>query len=202
MAYAYCDFRRSESLRSSNILGSIVAQCCTATFSISEAIRTAFKASKTPGHDAPPSLTLLKEAISEILQNKKIFILIDGLDESQQATEVGDFLHEICSENFPAGAKVLVTGRKIESLEQLFSNDLQIQLSHHKKEVREDIQVYIDGQFQSDRRLQWLNVEIREHISETLVQDSNAMYVQSRSLQMSFSSLMINQSGFAGSNAS
>ncbi len=154
-----------------------MAQCCTGTRSITDAIRTAFKVSKSPGHHAPAPLSLLRESISEILEHRKLFGLIDGLDESQQATEVGDIFHDICSDHAHLNAKVLVTGRKTESLEQVFGNDLQIQLGDHKKEVREDIQVYINSQLPSDRRLQWLHLEVEEHISETLIQDSNSMHV-------------------------
>ena len=177
VAYSYCDFRKSESFEPSNILGSIVVQCCSGIRSVPGAIQDAFAASKPSGRDAAPSLSLLKESILEILKDRKVFILIDALDESQQATKVGDLLHGICNEYTHLHVKILVTGRNTESLEQTFANELQIRLNDHKKEVREDIDMYISSRIQSDRRLQWLHPDVKKHISETLSQDSNSMYV-------------------------
>lgn len=176
VAYTYCDFRKSESLEPSNILGSIVAQCCMETGSIPGAIRAAFKASQSAGHEAPPSLTLLKESLSEMLQTRKIFILIDGLDESKMSIELGDIIRSIYIRDSHSHARVLVTGRKTESLEQVFNDALQLQLHDHRQEIREDIQVYVRSQLQKNRHLQWLPSEIKQHISDALAADSNPMF--------------------------
>jgi hypothetical protein len=82
------------------------------------------QASRSASHEAPPSLTLLKESVSEMLQTRKIFVLIDGIDETRKLVELGDIIRSICFGGSHLHARVLVTGRKTESLEQIFDDAL------------------------------------------------------------------------------
>ena len=177
VAHVYCDFRDSESLEPSNILGSVVAQCCMSSATISDSIRTAFQASRSSGYDNHPPLALLKESITRILENHTLFILIDGLDESPQTVYMGKVIHNVLSEDVNLHAKVLVTGRKTENLVEVFGGALQLRLIDYRDEVHQDVETYIRSQLQSDKRLQWLHEDIKQHISESLLKDPNAMCV-------------------------
>lgn len=197
VAYVYCDFRKPESLEPSNILGSIVAQCYSEIRTVPEPIQDAFKASKPSGIDAAPPLDLLHEFIREFLNDRKLYVLIDALDESQKATKVCQLLRKICNEDTQLNVKILVTGRHTESLEQNLGNDLQIRLNDHKKEVSRDIDTYINGRIQSDQRLQWLPPNVKKDVTAILNQNSKSMYVTSTPRR----SKLICPPGFAGSNA-
>lgn len=175
VTYAYCDFRKPESLEATQILGSIVAQLCSELDLIPECVRAAYVESKSAGHHAGPQLTLLQDAVLEMLEAYKVYILIDGLDEIPRVEQVGDILHNIVSKNAHLNAKILVTGRRTESLEQSFIDDLQLRLTDHTKEIRDDIKSYINGRFGSDRDFQRLPPDVKEHILQRLNPESNSM---------------------------
>jgi hypothetical protein len=177
IAYTYCDFRAPESLKSSNILGAIISQYCLESGSVPDVLRAAYKSSQSPGYGASRPVSLLVDTITEILQHQKLYILIDGLDESTHAEEIGDLIQTIRSEDEHSNAKILVTGRPTEMLEKAFGSELQLRLTDHKKELSEDIDIYLKRQLELDKRLQWLHPETKQYILQTLTTDSNSMYI-------------------------
>ncbi|KAJ9157857.1 Ankyrin repeat protein [Pleurostoma richardsiae] len=176
VAYAYCDFRNPESCDLNNIFGSLLAQCCVALNFFPQALLDAYRASQEAGHGNGPPLDLLKACMASIVSDHKAYILVDALDESTDPASLVTPLKDLCLKHIATQAKVFVTGRNIEILEESLGSVPRLTLSNYAKDIGDDIRTYIGSRLQSDRRLQWLSSDIQNHISASLNQRSDSMF--------------------------
>ncbi|KAL9480807.1 hypothetical protein ACSS6W_005593 [Trichoderma asperelloides] len=177
LAIIYFDFIRKESQRTIDILASLVKQLVRDEPSLLAVIEKLqdkcrrIPAASRSDKDNPEFSKVLKHLISD--KSKKVFIVIDALDECANAD---DFLLEIFTILQDTEAKLFATTRPRESIEKRFKDGLFLEISADS----EDVQDYVRGRLSEFKVLSDENLDIRDEIKtylkrEIIAKISNAI---------------------------
>lgn len=177
LAIIYFDYIRKESQRTIDILASLVKQLVRDEPSLPAVIENLqdkyrrIPAASRSDKDISEFSKVLKHLISD--KSKKVFIVIDALDECENTD---DFLLEIFTILQDTEAKLFATTRPSESVEKRFKNGLFLEISADS----EDVQDYIRGRLSEFKVLSDENLDIRDEIKtylkrEIIAKISNAI---------------------------
>lgn len=147
MAYLYLHYKQSHSL--SDLLGSIVRQIVQDDTKLPESLIKDFQRHKNRGNE-PPSHLDLSIMIAQLVQQKPIYIVVDGLDECPFDTR-----QQLILLLQPHGFQdlklnLLITSRLLDDFETLARGFERINI---RADFR-DVDLFIDREFDSDAYLQ------------------------------------------------
>ncbi|KAK5999158.1 Vegetative incompatibility HET-E-1-like protein [Cladobotryum mycophilum] len=173
LAYFYCDFRNADAQTLRHIFGSLLSQLIAVTRACPDAVFTAYRDDRRAQNTAP-KLKMIRQCIVDICKEYRVFILLDGLDESNHKIELADSLMDLLQDT--PNTRVLVTSRSDVELEDILTDAERINFSHHANEVAGDIQTYITNRLQTDRRLSALTKNIHKDVATSLNAKSGGMF--------------------------
>ena len=159
------------------MLRSLIMQLFSNHQFISEPLASLFKSCQNG--EKQPQMEDLETLLKALIESsKKIYIVLDALDECERREELLDFL-EKAMEWKSEKLNLLMTGRRLKEFEDFFDGELdeRSRLSIQNEEVDEDIRSYIHGKLQSDRRFKrWQRQpEVQEEIESKLMKKSDGM---------------------------
>lgn len=134
----------------------------------------AHKDSIIPGRNRPSSWETLGQALSCISKDRRVFILVDAIDECEQSRELVNFFYKL-RENTPQ-LSVLFTGRE-EIVTDLGCESLpRLTMEKYRVEVDMDIKSYIEKRLGTDQGFRNLSPTVKGEIQTSLHQKCAGMY--------------------------
>jgi Cdc6-like AAA superfamily ATPase len=139
IAYIYCNFRRHDKQKATDLLLSILKQLAQDQSSLPESVKTLFINCKKK--QARPSL----DEISKVIQSvaalySRVFVVVDALDECQ-ASDRRTFLTNLFDLQIKCRANVLATSRFISQITTKFKGKPSLEIIASQ----EDIERYLEG---------------------------------------------------------
>jgi len=176
VAGLYCDYLERKKQTTSNMLGAMLKQLV-ARGDIPENIRKAFEGAKEHfggvGPDVSELLEMLKMAISQL---RRVFICIDGLDESLSEHQTGLLraLKTIVQE-LP-NIRLFLTGRPFirNEAERYFRSLDTLSVSPKREDIELVLRIKLDEDTEPDAMDDGLKADIMELIPQTM----SEMYAQ------------------------
>ncbi|KAI0808837.1 hypothetical protein GGR55DRAFT_680053 [Xylaria sp. FL0064] len=173
VAYFYCDFRRKEFQCAKSVVGSIVAQLCS-QFPYPNSLMAAYRNSKVPGQNQHPSWDVLEGTLSWLSKDRRIFVMIDAVDECEQGKDVITFFSKF--QEHTTQLSVLLTGRN-EILTDLECQSWpRLQMETRRVEVDIDIKLYIEKRLEVEEALRILPPLVKSEIRSCLHQKCAGMF--------------------------
>ncbi|OTB04523.1 hypothetical protein M426DRAFT_11417 [Hypoxylon sp. CI-4A] len=174
IAYFYCDFRDSKTQDLANLLGTVVRRVILQKRFIPEVIEEAYNLSTAAGNWRKPHASLLIEALQLLTCNSPLILLVDALDEIEDREEALDFFRRAADSM--SNITFLVTSREEQSIRRSLTGFRNIRIEDRVFEVDKDIGKYVDYRLRVDPNLQWLNVSVKEQISESMRTQATGMF--------------------------
>jgi NACHT domain len=169
-AYYYCYFGRNQD-ESHPFLRWIISQLCRQLKYIPEELRQLSNRGTEPGYND------LLEVLSTIFRRfRRVYIVIDAVDESQDRRFLLDLLIKTASDDAFEKVRLLVMSRKELDIQQAFEG-ICTSISLSNPLVDEDIRVYIENQLQTDRKLSRWPEPLKKDIRDALIKGAKGMYV-------------------------
>lgn len=143
IAYIYCDYQRQHEQKPFNLLASLLKQLIWRQLSFPDTMTSLYDCHKR--EQTQPTLEeILRELQSAIANYRRVFIVIDALDECQSSQGVRRrFLNEIFAIQDETRASVFATSRYIAEIREAFeargSRMMKIRASD------EDVRRYLEG---------------------------------------------------------
>ena len=164
----FCNSTDEAQQKSSDIIASLLRQLVQRKGLTDELKKLYERYSES--HDRP------RKQLSDLLQSTikkyvKVFIVVDALDECPK-TERDELIDEL--QKLKAVANVLVTSRKIESIELAFRGATHLEIHA----LNTDLEIYIRSKTQEDRRLKDYmrrDPSLQETVVETIVGNAKGM---------------------------
>jgi NACHT domain len=169
-AYYYCYFGRNQD-ESHHFLRWIINQLCR-------------QLSYVPGNlvsfkslgDEPSSADLLDVLSTIVKKFRRVYIVVDALDESQNRRFIVDLLVKIVGDDIFQNISLLTTSRKELDISRAFEG-LCSSISLSNPLVDEDICTYVESQLQTDHKFSRWPVSVRKDIRNALTKGAKGMYV-------------------------
>jgi Cdc6-like AAA superfamily ATPase len=142
IAYLYCNFRRQQEQRPSDLLTSLLKQLTQRQIPLPEAVKYLYERHKFKG--TRPSLDeIVRVLYSTVTSYSRLFILIDALDECQVSDgSQGKLLTEIFNLQAKAGVNLFTTSRFIpEILSEFKGKSIKLEI----RASNGDVERYLDG---------------------------------------------------------
>jgi Cdc6-like AAA superfamily ATPase len=142
IAYLYCNFRRQQEQRPSDLLTSLLKQLTQRQIPLPEAVKYLYERHKFKG--TRPSLDeIVRVLYSTVTSYSRLFILIDALDECQVSDgSQGKLLTEIFNLQAKAGVNLFATSRFIpEVLSEFKGKSIKLEI----RASNGDVERYLDG---------------------------------------------------------
>ena len=140
LVYQYCRFSDSTTLSSERLIGAMIAMLCskiTDSSSVPESLSKLFDRYRSSSY---PSLNEMQRPFHELCQyHARIFIIIDGLDEISNRSDVLEFLKSLSTTS--GIFKVFVASRPEFDLELAFESYLIVAVT--ESDVQLDIETYV-----------------------------------------------------------
>ena len=182
MAYFYCAFSVTESLISTNIFGSLLAQLCTVSPSalarVSELYSTHLENSSSTSRARGITEAQIADLIVQSLQGREeIFLLLDGINECEDPQVILDGLAKIigsCSECsvhlFISSINEKDIGSAMEALPNVMMETLR------QVDIQNDVRSLVLSTLETDPRLRRQSPELKKEIDWALTQGAKGMY--------------------------
>jgi hypothetical protein len=120
----------------------------------------------------PPEEKFLVEAVVTLAKelNKKVYIVVDALDECNDRSHLLPFLRDLAAES--TSVSVIVTSRDTNDIRNAFQNCSRLTLDNSSDKMLRDIKLCVDTRLQTDPDFAWLKQEMKAEIMEKLLSDS------------------------------
>jgi Cdc6-like AAA superfamily ATPase len=169
--YYYCYFGRAQD-ETPHMIRWVLSQLCRQMKDIPLEVSELYE------EGGQPTTAQLMDTLRTVLRSfKRIYLMIDALDESLERENILNFLVGIINHKQQefAGVQVLATSRKEHDIERALLNvSTDISLSNHY--VDEDIRVFIQHRLRDDRKFNRWSQELRSEIEDALVGGAKGMY--------------------------
>jgi Cdc6-like AAA superfamily ATPase len=172
IAYLYCNFR--QQYKRSDLLASLLKQLVRRRSFIPESLQKLYDC-----HNERQTRSSSDE-ISKILQSviadyRRVFIIIDALDECQ----VSDwgctvFLSEILSLQAKTGTNLFATSRFVPEIEKMFKQSISLEIRANG----EDVQRYLEGYMSRLPSFVLSSHSLQDEIKNTISKAVDGMYVR------------------------
>ena len=173
IAYIYCNFRRQDEQKISDLLASLLKQLVESQPSLLGSVKTLYGRHKD--RRTRPSL----DEISGVLQSvaatySRVFIIVDALDECQISDGCRQrFLAGLFNLHAKCGANLFVTSRPISSIEKEFKGNPMLEI----RASDEDVRIYLEGHMFRLPGFVVRSPDLQEEIKTDIVKAVNGMYV-------------------------
>ena len=178
IAYIYCNYRRQQEQRPTDLLASLLKQLVQEHPSVPESVKSLYECHK--GKRTRPSF----EEISKVLHlvatgYYRVFIIIDALDECQ-VSDGGrrKFLSEIFSFQAKTGINLFTTSRFILEIEKEFEECISLEI----RASDEDVRRYLDGHMLQLPSFVLRSPDLQEEIKTEIAEAVDGMYVSSHAV--------------------
>jgi hypothetical protein len=170
----YCDYRELHQQSTSKYLASLLGQLLTQRNTLSEQVKIAFQTySRKQVYPTFPEY--LDMVVGQMATFKKVYVIVDALDECTEANGVREELLEGIMQ-LPKFVSVMITSRHIPRIE-IYSRDAsQLTIRAHK----DDIQLHVRSRLGKEkiwgRRIR-LDSILQSKIADSVVERASGMYV-------------------------
>lgn len=169
-AYYYCYFGRNQD-ESHPLLRWIISQLWRQLKYIPGKLCSLYNLGTEPGYAD------LLEVFSTIVDKfRRVYIVVDALDESQDRRFLLDLLIRIASDDAFRKVSLLTTSRKELDIQRAFEGTCS-SISLSNPLVDKDICVYVENQLKTDRKLSRWPEPLRRDIRDALTRGAKGMYV-------------------------
>ena len=175
IAYLYCNFRRHEEQKPTDLLLSLLKQLLQEQPSIPENVKCLYNSHKYKR--TRPSINEISKVLHSIVTNySKSFIIIDALDECQITDgRRKRFLSEIFNLQAKTGASIFATSRYIPEITNEFKGATSLEI----RASSDDVQRYLDGHMSQLPTCVSHNYALQEEIKVEIIKAVDGMYVSS-----------------------
>ncbi|KAF7377540.1 ANK-REP-REGION domain-containing protein [Mycena sanguinolenta] len=172
--YTFCEFRNQQSTNPGSILCTLFSGLLRSypgdiSANFDDLIREERK-KQSPPQTVTRLLKLMRKAIPAF---KRIYLVLDGLDECDSRSELLESLPALASDN---DLHVFVASRQEEEIREAFCNATIISLGTQTDEVEGDIKLHISHELKNRRELARLPRELKDEIQATLESKASGMF--------------------------
>lgn len=132
--------------------------------------------------------TLVKILRELSFRFKKVYIVIDALNESRSVKEVLQLVQDVREWDHPE-LHLTVTSRQLPEIEATLTSLVTNKVCLQESGMKSDIELYIDGKFATDKRLAKWPVDIRSQIKAKLLEPDCGVYVYLAAVKISLTLL-------------
>jgi hypothetical protein len=173
IAYLYCNFRRKQEQKPTNLLASLLKQLTQRLPSIPESVKSLYE-SHNDKRTRPSFDEISKELRSVVVNYSKVFIVIDALDECQVSDGSHKrFLSEIFNLQIKTGLNLFTTSRFIPEIKKEFKGSVSLEIRASEEDVRRYLNRYI-SQLPS---FVLSSPDLQEEIKTKILKAVDGMYV-------------------------
>ena len=166
-AYYYCYFHRSQD-EAPHMLRWVLSQLCRQSNFVPDEVQELFHNGTEPG------IPQLISALSAVLHRfRRVYVLVDALDESLDRRKLLNVLKTLMSSNFRK-LRVLAMSRKEQDIEQALQN-ISCDISLSNARVDEDIRLYVHNIIRNDQRFMGWSSSLRNDVEDSLVGGAKGM---------------------------
>lgn len=173
VCYIYCNYKRKDEQTVENLLSSLLKQLAQSQSSLPDSLKDL--------HDrhgekrTRPSLDEISKALeSAAIQNSKVFIILDALDECQDLYRCRTkFLSAIFNLQMKSGANILATSRIIPEIMDRFKESPSIDI----RASDDDIRRYLHSRLPELRESVTNQCSLRDDIMTNITEAASGMYV-------------------------
>ncbi|KAI3326496.1 hypothetical protein HD806DRAFT_551522 [Xylariaceae sp. AK1471] len=136
IVYVYCDYKRQIEQTLENLLSSLLKQLAQSQASLPHSLKELYGRHKVKR--TRPSLDEVSKALELVtVQNSRVFIIVDALDECQAFDSCRTrFLSAIFNLQMKTGMNILATSRFIPEITDQFKGDISIEIRATKDDIR------------------------------------------------------------------
>lgn len=180
IAYVYLNFRRQEDQKLTHLLASLVKQLAQQDAFAAVALKTLHKTHET-SKTRPSMIELVKQLNSIVCSPsfRKIFIIVDALDECQSSENCRTkFVAELSRLGQGGKTNIFATSRPIPAIQNAFKQSSTITLeirAHH-----EDVHAYVEGSFDQLPSCIRRSTTLQEEIKTTIARAADGMFLLAR----------------------
>ncbi|KAJ6482417.1 hypothetical protein C8R45DRAFT_1099709 [Mycena sanguinolenta] len=172
--YTFCEFRNQQSITPGAILCTLFSGLLRSypdeiSANFDDLIREERKR-QSPPQTVAPLLKLIRKAIPAF---KRVYLVLDGLDECDSRSELLELLPSLASDD---DLHVFVASRQEEEIREAFCDATIISLGTQTEDVDGDIKLHISQELQNRRELARLPRELKEEIQATLESKASGMF--------------------------
>ncbi|KAG5794504.1 hypothetical protein H9Q69_006460 [Fusarium xylarioides] len=180
ISYIFCNFQRQDQQNSNGLLTCILKQLSAGLPSLPECLRSLYTSHSIP-RTRPSSREIISTLASVISEHKRVFIIIDALDEYGSAPGAREtFLMELGRLQQEFDVNLFATSRFDTTISSEIRYSFLHSMSLEINAVRDDICTYIEGNFNilpSDIRH---DKDLRRDIIESIQESVDGMFLLAR----------------------
>lgn len=176
IAYFYCSFSNDESLRPQNVLGSLLAQVIEASDPVYMQCESLFDNPSIAGMGNPGRIdvnTLIRMLVEQSKYREELYILIDGVNESTEPSEILQALKTISASPH---ARILISSIDEKGIRSSIREICNLNIETLRPEdVHEDISLLVHSSLKSHPRLKQLSPQLKEDVVLALTSGAEGM---------------------------
>ena len=173
IAYIYCNFRRQDEQKTSNLITSLLKQLTQGLSSLPDSVKSLYNSHKDK-RTRPLFDDILRTLQSVASIYSRIFIIVDALDECQVSNGCRmRFLSEMFSLQAKCQASIFATSRFIPEIDEKFKESIRLEIRASKQ----DVQRYLDGHMLQLPGCVLRNSKLQDEIKAEIINAVNGMYV-------------------------
>lgn len=175
LAYFYFDFNDGGRLSFTALIQSLVTQLAIQCKDMPDSILAIYKQHQesTKLMDEGTLVKILRELSFGF---KKVYIVIDALNESRSVEQVLQLVQDVREWDHPE-LHLAVTSRQLPEIEATLNSLVTNKVCLQTSGMKSDIEIYIDGKFATDKRLAKWPADIRAQIKKALLEPECGVYV-------------------------
>ena len=171
-AYFYFDFNDPQKQTVVGMLRSIILQLCVGNAQLLGELCELYR-QRNDGRQQPTLQGLTKSLLSLFVNNRRLYLILDALDECSERGKLLDIISQIVRAK--DHANLFVTSRKEKDITDALQGIFGSQLDLRGDLIDADIDLHVRRCLESDRCLQKWNAQIKQEILEALVQGADGM---------------------------
>ncbi|KAF4470193.1 Transient receptor potential channel pyrexia [Fusarium albosuccineum] len=173
VAYIYCDFRRHNEQKGSDLIASLLKQLCQGRRALPEGVKTLFSK-----HQAPrtrPSLSELRRALQEVAaEYSRVLFVIDALDECETADGcLIHFLEHLFNLQAETKTNLFATSRFIPEIMQEFEKAMSLEI----RATQHDVRRYLDDRMKRLPTFVQNRPELQEEVKARILESVQGMFL-------------------------
>ena len=178
VAYLYCNIRMQREQKVDDLLANLLKQLAQGQRSLPSSVEDLYKQHKKK--ETLQSLHQTSIALRSVIRMyKRVFIIVDALDECQTSNRTG-FLSELFSiQKEVQKVNILVTSRFIPEIVDQFKNSPRLEIRADSRDVAR----YLEGHIQQLPSFVRQNRQLQQEIKKGIVETVDGMYVPSEYLK-------------------
>jgi hypothetical protein len=175
VAYLYCNFKRREEQKPTDLLLSLLKQLLQERTSVPEVVKSLYE--RHEHKRTRPSFDEISKVLQSIITDySRVFIIIDALDEYQVSDGGRNrLLTEVFNLQAKTGLYLFATSRFIPEIMNVFEGSIKLEV----RASNEDVQRYLDGHMSLLPSCVSRSPSLQEKIKTGIIKTVDGMYVPS-----------------------